>query len=128
MKNKEGLMNTNVFGLKLEICSKKPLTGFLRNGMCTGSENDFGQHFVCCLIDQKFLDFSFERGNDLKTPKPEFNFPGLKQGDKWCVCVDRWIEALNNNVAPKIFLKATNKLVLKKIDIETLKKFALDIN
>ncbi len=128
MKNKEVLSDTNVLGLKLEICSKKPLTGFLRNGICSGISNDFGQHFVCCLIDQKFLNFSFEKGNDLITPKPELNFPGLKGGDRWCVCVDRWIEAFNNNVAPKIYLKATNKLVLKKIDIEILKKFALDVN
>ena len=120
MKNKERLVNTNVLGLKLEICSKKPMTGFLRNGVCTGTASDFGQHFVCCLIDQKFLDFSFEQGNDLKTPKPEFNFPGLKQGDKWCLCVSRWVEAFEAGCAPDVLLEATNIKTLDYVNFESL--------
>ncbi len=118
----------NVFGNQLQTCSLKPLTGFFRDGCCTGCDQDRGQHYVCALMSDSFLNFSLNKGNDLITPKPEFNFPGLKKGDKWCVCVDRWSEALKFSKAPKIILESTNKEVLKKINIEILKKFALDIN
>ena len=118
----------NVFGKALKTCSDDPLTGFFRDGCCNSSVNDLGEHTVCAILSDKFLKFSLSKGNDLVTPRKEFNFPGLMEGDRWCLCVDRWIEAYKNACAPKIVLEATNFDVLKKINIEILKKFALDIN
>jgi len=118
----------NVFGKTLKICSDDPLTGFFRDGCCNSSINDHGEHTVCAIVSDKFLKFSLSKGNDLVTPRKEFNFPGLMDGDRWCLCADRWIEAYQNECAPRLVLEATNFDVLKKIDIEILKKFALDIN
>ena len=118
----------NVFGRVLKTCSNDPLTGFLRDGCCNSSLNDRGEHTVCAIVSDKFLNFSLSKGNDLITPRKEFNFPGLIDGDRWCLCADRWIEAYQNECAPRIVLEATNIDVLKKIDIEILKKFALDLN
>lgn len=119
---------TNVFNKPLEICSKNPLTGYFRDGCCNSNEHDSGMHMICAKMSDDFLNFSFKRGNDLLTPKPEFNFPGLKSGDRWCLCASRWLEAIELDIAPKIILSATNKEVLKKISIEILKDYALDIN
>ena len=118
----------NVFGRALKTCSNDPLTGFYRDGCCNSSFNDQGEHTICAIVSDKFLNFSLSKGNDLITPRKEFNFPGLIDGDRWCLCVDRWIEAYQNECAPRIVLEATNIDVLKKIDIEILKKFALDLN
>ncbi len=118
----------NVFGKALTTCSDDPLTGFFRDGCCNSSVNDKGEHTVCAIVSDKFLKFSLSKGNDLITPREEFNFPGLMDGDRWCLCVDRWIEAYQNECAPRLVLEATNVDVLKKINIEILKKFALDIN
>ena len=118
----------NVFGKALKTCSDDPLTGFFRDGCCNSSVNDKGEHTVCAIVSDKFLKFSLSKGNDLITPREEFNFPGLMDGDRWCLCVDRWIEAYQNACAPRIVLEATNIDVLKKIDLEILKKFALDLN
>ena len=118
----------NVFGKALKTCSSDPLTGFFRDGCCNSSVNDPGEHTVCAVVSDKFLKFSLSKGNDLVTPREEFNFPGLIDGDKWCLCADRWIEAFQNECAPRLILEATNLDVLKKIDIEILKKFAIDIN
>ncbi len=118
----------NIFGKELVPCSLNPKTGFFRDGCCKSSEQDKGLHNICVVINSKFLEFSKNKGNDLVTPRAEFSFPGLKDGDKWCVCVDRWIEAYFNGCAPKIILEATNQSVLSKIEIKILKKFALDIN
>ena len=118
----------NVFNKPLEICSRNPLTGYFRDGCCNSNEHDSGMHMICAKMSEDFLNFSFSRGNDLLTPKPEFNFPGLKSGDRWCLCTSRWLESIKLNVAPKIILSATNKEVLKKISIEILKDYALDIN
>ena len=118
----------NVFGKALKTCSNDPLTGFFRDGCCNSSVNDQGEHTVCAIVSDKFLNFSLSKGNDLVTPRKEFNFPGLIDGDRWCLCADRWIEAYQNECAPRIVLEATNIDVLKKIDIEILKKFALDLN
>ena len=118
----------NVFNRPLEICSRNPLTGYFRDGCCNSNEHDSGMHMICAKMSEDFLNFSFSRGNDLLTPKPEFNFPGLKSGDRWCLCTSRWLEAIKLDVAPKIILSATNKEVLKKISIEILKDYALDIN
>ena len=118
----------NIFGEPLIACSNNPLTGFFRDGCCNSSINDHGEHTVCAIVYDKFLKFSLSKGNDLVTPRKEFNFPGLMDGDRWCLCADRWIEAYQNECAPRLVLEATNFDVLKKIDIEILKKFALDIN
>ena len=118
----------NVFGRALKTCSNDPLTGFFRDGCCNSSFNDQGEHTICAIVSDKFLNFSLSKGNDLVTPRKEFNFPGLIDGDRWCLCADRWIEAYQNECAPRIVLEATNIDVLKKIDIEILKKFALDLN
>ena len=118
----------NVFGKVLKTSSDDPLTGFFRDGCCNSSVNDKGEHTVCAIVSDKFLKFSLSKGNDLISPREEFNFPGLMDGDRWCLCVDRWIEAYQNECAPRLVLEATNVDVLKKIDIEILKKFALDIN
>ena len=111
----------NVFGKDLIPCSLNPLTGFFRDGCCKTSEQDKGLHNICVTIDQKFLEFSKNKGNDLITPREEYSFPGLKPGDKWCVCVDRWIEAYIEGCAPKIILEATSQSVMKKIEIKILK-------
>jgi|TARA_B100000287_G_C20647292_1_gene785544 uncharacterized protein (DUF2237 family) len=118
----------NVFGNKLIVCSNDPLTGFFRDGCCNSSHQDRGNHSICAVVTNEFLQFSLKTGNNLITPKEEFSFPGLVAGDKWCLCVNRWIDALNNNCAPKILLEATNQKVLNKVNMQILKKFALDIN
>ena len=110
----------NVFGKELLPCSVDPLTGFFRDGCCRTSVQDKGLHNICVVVNNKFLFFS-KTGNDLITPKDEFSFPGLKPGDKWCVCVDRWIEAYLDGCAPKIIIEATSNIVLKKIEIKILK-------
>ena len=126
MSNK--CLQLNVLGGPLTTCSQDPMTGFFRTGCCEADDRDYGKHFVCAQITSEFLKFSLEKGNDLISPVPEFNFPGLKENDKWCLCLDRWIEALKNDVAPKLLLQSTNRLVLKKISLGTLKKFAIDLN
>ncbi len=118
----------NVFGNKLEVCSNDPLTGFFRDGCCNSSSQDQGNHSICAVVTKEFLQFSLKTGNNLITPKEDFGFPGLVAGDKWCLCLNRWIDALNNNCAPKILLEATNQKVLEKVSMQILKKFALDIN
>ena len=118
----------NVFEKKLQICSIDPMTGYFRDGCCNSSKIDQAKHALCASVTEKFLKFSLSRGNDLKTPRLEFNFPGLTPGNRWCLCIDRWIEALENECAPKVVLQATNISVLDRVDIEILKKFALDLN
>ena len=113
-------MNKNIFGEPLITCSKKPLTGYFRNGCCDTDNTDIGMHTVCVIINQDFLLFSKAVGNDLSTPMPQYGFNGLKDGDKWCLCALRWKEALINNVAPKVILEATNEATLKVINIEDL--------
>ena len=120
--------NLNVYGKELKICSDQPLTGYFRNGCCQNSDKDFGKHLICSRVSDIFLKFLRKNGNDLITPQPHFKFPGLIEGDRWCLCVNRWIEALENDCAPKIFLEATNQIVLKKVDMKILKRFALDLN
>jgi len=117
----------NVFDEVLKECCSDPITGFFRDGFCNTNEYDHGLHIVCCLMNDKFLHYSHKQGNDLITPKPEFNFPGLKEGDSWCICALRWKEAYENGCAPKIYLRRTNKKVLQLIDFNTLKEFALDL-
>ena len=118
----------NVFDEVIEVCCKNPITGFYRDGFCHTDEFDRGMHVVCAKVTNDFLNFSKTRGNDLSTPRPDLNFPGLKEGDSWCLCAERWKEAYESGFAPKIFLKKTNKKALKIIDFAILKEFALDLS
>jgi uncharacterized protein (DUF2237 family) len=117
-------MSKNVFGEDLMLCSSSPMTGYYRNGSCETGEDDRGTHTVCAIMTEDFLTFSKNKGNDLSTPRPEWNFPGLKPGDKWCLCASRWMEAYRENVAPMVFLEATNEKTLDYIALEELVKFA----
>jgi len=114
-------MNKNIFGKPLKICGDNPLTGYNRTGFCTLSEQDRGTHIVCAIVDDKFLNFTFSKGNDLITPFN--NFQGLKSGDRWCLCVLRWLEAYNNGVAPMLDLDATSQNVLKYANINLFKQY-----
>jgi uncharacterized protein (DUF2237 family) len=116
----------NVLGTPLESCSCDPMTGYFRDGMCNTTPDDFGTHVVCAVVTDAFLHYSLSKGNDLITPIPQWNFPGLKAGDKWCLCVSRWKEAEKANVAPKIHLEATHALALKYVSIELLKAYAVN--
>tara|TARA_B100000614_G_C14431809_1_gene446455 strand:- start:168 stop:542 length:375 start_codon:yes stop_codon:yes gene_type:complete len=120
--------NSNVLGETLEICGQEPLTGYLRDGSCKTDKNDYGSHTVCALVTEEFLEFSKSRGNDLKTPRPDLNFQGLKEGDSWCLCANRWLEAYQNGVAPKIKLRSTNVKALDVVSLEILKANAIDIS
>lgn len=115
----------NVLGEALETCSLDPLTGFLRNGECRIGPGDIGRHGVCAQVTAVFLEFTKTRGNDLSTPLPAAGFPGLKPGDRWCLCVDRWKEAAENNVAPPVILAATHSRVLNHIPLAQLERHAL---
>lgn len=110
----------NIFGEPLECCCTNPLTGFYRDGYCRTDAFDKGTHVVCAIVTEAFLEFSLSRGNDLITPKPEYRFPGLKPGDKWCLCAMRWKEAYEAGCAPKVVLQATAEEVLKFIPINDL--------
>lgn len=118
----------NVFDEPLEPCSRDPLTGFFRDGCCNTSDQDIGSHTVCVQVTEDFLSFSRFRGNDLTTPVPEFEFPGLKPGDTWCLCAARWLEAYENNMAPKVYLMRTHKRALEVVPLEKLKEFAIDLS
>ena len=122
------IIQKNVLGEKLESCSSDPLTGWYRDGCCNTDKNDRGIHTVCAKLTDKFLEWSKNFGNDLITPHPEFNFPGLKNGDCWCVCASTFAESINAGTACKIFLKKTNYKTLEIISLEKLKKFAIDIS
>lgn len=117
----------NVFGDALEICSRKPLTGFFRDGCCGTGPQDRGMHTVCAELTAEFLAFSKKRGNDLSTPRPEYAFPGLKPGDRWCLCALRWLEAHEAGQAPKVRLAATHANTLEVIPLSVLKPYAVDL-
>ncbi|MGB0885213.1 MAG: DUF2237 family protein [Chitinophagales bacterium] len=117
--------NKNVFGEDLITCSTSPLTGYFRDGCCNTDETDGGLHTVCVEVTADFLNYSKAIGNDLSTPYPQFQFEGLKPGDKWCLCALRFKEALENNCAPKVVLEATNEKTLEIIPLDVLVKFAL---
>jgi len=118
----------NVLGTKLELCCFEPKTGFYRDGFCNTDHNDRGRHIICAIMTDEFLEFSKKMGNDLITPVPEYNFVGLKAGDKWCLCILRWIEALKNKVAPKVVprvvLESCHQKCLEYVSIEELKDTA----
>lgn len=117
--------SVNIFGEPLITCSNQPVTGYFRDGCCNTDERDQGMHTVCAELTQEFLDFSKEQGNDLVTPRPEWDFPGLKPGDRWCLCASRWLEAQNAGVAPPVDLEATHEKTLEVISMETLVAHAL---
>jgi hypothetical protein len=117
----------NVFGGPLESCSTKPMTGFLRNGCCDTGPEDTGSHTVCVVVTGAFLAFSKSRGNDLSTPLPEFGFPGLNEGDRWCLCAPRWQEAHEAGEAPRVVLRATHEGALEFCKLADLKRHAIDL-
>jgi uncharacterized protein (DUF2237 family) len=110
----------NVLGTELECCCTDPATGYFRDGYCRTDATDSGHHFVCAEMTADFLEFSLRRGNDLVTAQPEYDFPGLKPGDRWCLCVERWVEALGAGYAPPVFLEATYAGALEYVGISEL--------
>tara|TARA_B100001123_G_C14503471_1_gene707268 strand:- start:122 stop:499 length:378 start_codon:yes stop_codon:yes gene_type:complete len=121
-------LQKNVLDETLETCSNDPLTGWYRDGCCNTNEADHGVHTVCAKVTTKFLKWAKDAGNDLITPHEEFGFPGLKEGDSWCVCAQTYLQSIDAGTACPIFLKKTNKKTLKLIPIEKLKKFAIDLS
>jgi uncharacterized protein len=115
----------SVLGKPLEMCSANPLTGFYRSGCCDTGAGDVGVHVVCAVMTEEFLAFTRARGNDLSTPRPEFVFPGLKVGDRWCLCAKRWGEAFEAGVSPPVVLEATHMAALEFVDLEDLKSRAV---
>ena len=120
--------SVNVFGEKLLLCGDDPITGFFRDGVCNTCKDDMGSHTICVEASQDFLEYSRFRGNDLTTPLPEYNFPGVKAGDSWCLCAARWLEAQKNNMAPRVHLTRTHIKALEIVPFELLKKYAVDLN
>ena len=118
----------SVLGEKLKSCSLTPMTGFYRDGCCNTGPMDTGKHTVCCQVTDEFLAFSKYLGNDLSTPRPEFGFAGLKDGDRWCLCVDRWLQAHEEHAAPYVILESTHIKALETVPLNVLKQKALDIN
>jgi uncharacterized protein (DUF2237 family) len=118
----------NVLGEPLETCSERPRTGFTRSGSCETGPEDLGSHTVCAQVTPEFLEFSRGRGNDLATPVPAFGFPGLKPGDRWCLCAARWQEALEAGLAPRVALRATHERALEVVSLADLKTHALDLS
>jgi len=116
----------NVLGEDLQVCSLDPITGFQRQGKCETDEDDLGTHVVCAEVTDAFLSFTRSRGNDLTTPAPNLGFPGLKPGDRWCLCVSRWKEAYEAGVAPPVVLAATHQKALDHVALEDLRQHALD--
>lgn len=121
------IQGKNVLGGELEPCSSNPLTGFYRTGCCDTGAEDAGLHVVCALMTDEFLRFSKSRGNDLSTPIPAFNFPGLEAGDRWCLCAARWLEAQRAGCAPNVVLAATHAAALQVIDLRVLMAYAVDL-
>ena len=118
----------NVLGEPLEMCCNDPMTGFYRDGYCNTGPMDMGTHTVCARMTDTLLEFSARAGNDLSTPRPEYEFPGLKADDRWCLCARRWLEAEEAGYAPSLWLRRTNIKTLSIIPIERLKPYALDLN
>ena len=116
----------NVFGEPLILCGINPMTGAFRNGCCDTGQLDTGTHTVCAIITDAFLTFSKLKGNDLTQPYPQYNFPGLINGDRWCLCILRWLEAYRAGMAPEIILEACHQRTLDYVSLDTLKKYAVD--
>ncbi|WP_420456094.1 DUF2237 family protein [Rubrivirga sp.] len=118
------LPSRNVLGGELQECGRDPLTGFYRNGCCETGPDDHGTHVVCAVMTAAFLDYTASKGNDLTTPRPGFRFPGLALGDRWCLCVSRWKEALDGGVAPPVVLEATHERALRAVSLDDLQAHA----
>lgn len=116
----------NVLGGPLVSCSTEPMTGWYRDGCCQTDDADIGRHVVCAVLTEEFLEFTRSRGNDLSTPAPAHGFPGLKPGDRWCLCVDRWRQALEAGVAPPVVLAATHRAALKVVSLDDLEQHSAD--
>lgn len=116
----------NVLGSALKSCCTDPLTGFYRDGNCHTGPEDSGRHVICAEMTEAFLRFTFQQGNDLMTPRPEYNFPGLRPGDRWCLCALRWREALEAGVAPPVILEATHEAALRYVNMADLEKHAVE--
>jgi len=115
----------NVLGTSLQLCSVSPMTGFVRDGLCHTGVQDVGSHTVCAQMTDAFLQYALGHGNDLITPAPEYDFPGLKEGDRWCMCATRWLAAAEDGMAPPVVLEATHARALKKISLADLEYHAL---
>ena len=118
----------NIFGEALQPCSTQPLTGFFRDGCCNTCREDHGSHTVCVEVTKEFLEYSRFAGNDLSTPHPEFGFPGLQDGDRWCLCASRWLEAYEKGMAPRVFLNNTHICALEIIPLVLLESFSARVN
>ncbi len=118
----------NVLGEPLELCGNRPLTGFFRDGFCNTCEEDIGSHTVCIKASEEFLEYSKSKGNDLSTPAPEYGFAGVQPGDGWCLCAARWLEAHEDNVAPRVHLMKTHIRALEVVPLEVLRQYAADLN
>ena len=124
----EGQAELNVLGEPLQPCSHDPLTGYFRSGYCAAGQEGAAVHLVCIAATEEFLAYSKSVGNDLSTPRPDFNFPGLVAGNRWCLVAARWAQAHNAGKAPRVFLRSTNQRVLDLVPLEFLKPYALDLN
>ena len=116
----------NILGTDLKCCGTKPMTGYFRDGFCKTTETDRGRHVVACIVNEKFLHFTRQMGNDLSSPNPMYNFPGLKPGDKWCVCALRWKEAFDAGCAPEVILEATHEKSLDYVNLHDLISMSSD--
>ena len=116
----------NILGTDLQCCGTKPMTGYFRDGFCRTTETDHGRHVVACIVNEKFLHFTRQMGNDLSSPNPIHNFPGLKPGDKWCVCALRWKEAFDAGCAPEVILEATHEKSLDYVELDDLISMSSD--
>jgi uncharacterized protein (DUF2237 family) len=121
------MSDSNVLGGPIVSCSTEPTTGWFRDGCCRTDENDIGRHVVCAVMTEEFLRFTKTRGNDLSTPAPEFGFPGLKPGDRWCLCVHRWREAMEAGLAPPVVLASTHSTALDVVSLDDLEAHAVDV-
>jgi uncharacterized protein len=119
------MQQINVLGTELQSCSSDPLTGYYRTGCCENRGDDPGLHVVCCRVTDDFLEFSRQSGNDLSTPMPQYGFPGLRDGDQWCVCADRWAEALAAGRACPVVLESTHVSALEYVDLDDLRTHAV---
>jgi uncharacterized protein (DUF2237 family) len=117
----------NVLGGPLEECGTDPVTGFYRDGCCTSGPDDVGSHTVCAVVTHDFLDHQRRVGNDLSTPRPEFGFPGLQPGDRWCVVALRWLQAYEDGAPCPVVLSSTNEKALQAVPLELLRKYAVDV-
>lgn len=120
--------SVNVIGGTLEGCSRSPMTGFFRNGLCDTCAEDQGSHTVCALMTAEFLAYSKYLGNDLSTPRPEYAFPGLKPGDRWCLCAGRFLQAHQEGVAPRVLMKGTHQRALDVVPLAILQEYAADLD